>query len=114
MASCVAGRAPERAPASFSTLPFELQAYIVDWVWAAIDCPARDKGVEPIEADVFECFGALGLVSRRMRELVESHLWKVSPGLKGEPRSSGLGVGKGRGCPQRAGRADSEAHVHRG
>ena len=72
------GRAPEQPRASFAGLPFELQAHIIGWVWAAIDCPARDKGVEPIEADVFECFGALGLVSRRMRELVAPHLWKVS------------------------------------
>ena len=72
------GQEPARGRNCFASLPPELQRYIVDWVWHLLDSPAREKGVEPLEAEVFECFGSLGLVSRRMRELVAPHLWKVS------------------------------------
>ena len=108
--------APAPAPASFAALPFELQAHILDCLWATVDGPASEKGVQPIEAEVFECFGSLALVSRRMSELVAPHLWKVSPGLTGgsararEGESAGSGWGarrvagrrrwqRGVGCP---------------
>lgn len=96
--------------ATFSSLPPELHGCILEWLWFDVDSRARDQGVEPIEADVFECFANVALVDRRMAELVGVHLWKVSERLD---RSS-IRFGRRESDRARPGREPRRAEPGRG